>query len=180
MTLSGLDAGTTASVPAGSTAPAAAGETTAAPAAVTPSVTPSTTPTLTYRTVTVTRKLTVAAGTVKDSSLAEGRTRMIARRRSGVERRTYRVTLRDGVELSRTLVSRVVVRAPVARVVTVGTKQVTASCDPNHSGACVPIASDVDCAGGSGNGPAYVEGPVTVIGTDIYRLDSDGDSIGCK
>ncbi|WP_431606782.1 hypothetical protein [Mycolicibacterium neoaurum] len=29
-----------------------------------------------------------------------------------------------------------------------------APCDPNYSGACVPIASDVDCAGGSGNGPA--------------------------
>jgi hypothetical protein len=53
------------------------------------------------------------------------------------------------------------------------------SCDPNYSGACVPIASDVDCAGGSGNGPAYVRGPVTVIGSDIYKLDSDHDGIGC-
>jgi hypothetical protein len=41
-------------------------------------------------------------------------------------------------------------------------------CDPNYSGACVPIASDVDCAGGSGDGPAYVQGPVYVIGRDIY------------
>ena len=54
-----------------------------------------------------------------------------------------------------------------------------AECDPNYSGACVPIASDVDCAGGSGNGPAYVQGPVTVIGDDIYDLDRDGDKIGC-
>ncbi len=53
-------------------------------------------------------------------------------------------------------------------------------CDPNYSGACVPIASDVDCAGGSGNGPAYVQGPVYVIGTDIYDLDRDGDGIGCE
>ncbi len=52
-------------------------------------------------------------------------------------------------------------------------------CDPNYSG-CVPIASDVDCAGGKGNGPAYVRGPVTVIGSDIYKLDSDGDGIGCE
>jgi hypothetical protein len=52
-------------------------------------------------------------------------------------------------------------------------------CDPNYSG-CVPIASDVDCAGGSGNGPAYVKGPVKVIGKDIYRLDRDGDGIGCE
>ncbi len=55
-----------------------------------------------------------------------------------------------------------------------------ASCDPNYTGACVPIASDVDCAGGSGNGPAYVGGPVTVIGSDIYGLDRDGDRIGCE
>ncbi len=54
------------------------------------------------------------------------------------------------------------------------------SCDPNYSGACVPIASDVDCAGGSGNGPAYVQGPVTVTGSDIYGLDSDSDGIGCE
>ena len=56
----------------------------------------------------------------------------------------------------------------------------TSGCDPNYSGACVPIASDVDCLGGSGNGPAYVQGPVTVIGTDIYGLDRDGDGIGCE
>jgi hypothetical protein len=52
-------------------------------------------------------------------------------------------------------------------------------CDPNYSG-CVPIASDVDCAGGSGNGPAYVQGPVTIVGSDIYDLDSDNDGLGCE
>lgn len=52
-------------------------------------------------------------------------------------------------------------------------------CDPNYSG-CVPIASDVDCAGGSGNGPAYVRGPVEVIGRDIYGLDADHDGVGCE
>lgn len=55
-----------------------------------------------------------------------------------------------------------------------------ADCDPNYSGACVPIASDVDCASGSGNGPAYVQGPVTVVGTDIYDLDRDGNGTGCE
>ncbi|HKY44092.1 MAG TPA: hypothetical protein VJM50_13485 [Pyrinomonadaceae bacterium] len=59
------------------------------------------------------------------------------------------------------------------------TSATAAQCDPNYSG-CVPIASDVDCAGGSGNGPAYVKGPVKVIGKDIYRLDSDRDGIGCE
>lgn len=55
----------------------------------------------------------------------------------------------------------------------------SSQCDPNYSG-CVPIASDVDCEGGSGNGPVYVKGPVKVIGKDIYGLDRDGDGIGCE
>ena len=58
--------------------------------------------------------------------------------------------------------------------------QPQSNCDPNYSGACVPIASDVDCAGGSGNGPAYVQGPVKVIGSDIYDLDRDSDGWGCE
>ena len=56
----------------------------------------------------------------------------------------------------------------------------TAECDPNYEGACVPVASDVDCAGGSGNGPEYVQGPVRVIGTDVYGLDRNNDGIGCE
>jgi resuscitation-promoting factor RpfB len=52
-------------------------------------------------------------------------------------------------------------------------------CDPNYS-PCVPIAPDVDCAGGSGDGPEYVTGPVNVIGEDIYNLDADGDGVGCE
>jgi resuscitation-promoting factor RpfB len=55
-----------------------------------------------------------------------------------------------------------------------------AGCDPNYSGQCVPIASDVDCAGGSGNGPAYITGTVRVVGTDIYGLDRDHDGVGCE
>ena len=59
------------------------------------------------------------------------------------------------------------------------TPAISAQCDPNYSD-CVPIASDVDCAGGKGDGPAYVKGPVKVIGKDIYRLDGDHDGIGCE
>jgi hypothetical protein len=53
-------------------------------------------------------------------------------------------------------------------------------CDPNYAGGCVPIASDVDCAGGSGNGPAYFDGPADVVGDDVYGLDSDHDGIACE
>jgi len=51
-----------------------------------------------------------------------------------------------------------------------------AGCDYNP---CLAPASDYDCEGGSGDGPAYT-GTVEVIGTDIYGLDEDGDGIGCE
>ena len=54
-----------------------------------------------------------------------------------------------------------------------------ATCDPNYE-PCVPIDSDVDCEGGQGNGPSYVRGPVRVVGRDKYRLDGDGDGVGCE
>lgn len=54
------------------------------------------------------------------------------------------------------------------------------SCHPSYQGACVPAdASDVDCAGGSGDGPEYT-GRVTVVGPDVYDLDRDGDGVGCQ
>jgi len=53
-----------------------------------------------------------------------------------------------------------------------------ATCDPNYRGACVPVAKDVDCTG-MGNGPAFVTGPVQVVGTDVYRLDPNKDGVGC-
>jgi hypothetical protein len=71
-------------------------------------------------------------------------------------------------------------KAPAPAPVRPAAPAAPSGCDPNYAGACVPIASDVDCAGGKGNGPAYVRGPVTVIGTDIYGLDNDRDGIGCE
>ena len=54
-------------------------------------------------------------------------------------------------------------------------------CDPNYRGACLKAnVSDYDCAGGSGNGPYYVRGPIRVVGRDHYRLDADHDGIACE
>jgi hypothetical protein len=51
-----------------------------------------------------------------------------------------------------------------------------AGCDPNCKGACLdPNASDYACEGGSGDGPKYVAGPITVVGNDHFGLDRDGD-----
>ena len=154
-----------------------------ATASVTPSVTPSTpaqaSSVVEKRTVTSKRPIPFKTMRVNDSALSKGSTRVRNPGVRGIEILTYKVTLRNGIQTHKELVRKVIVRAPVTRVVVVGTKE-TQQCDPNYSGACVPIASDVDCAGGSGNGPAYVQGPVQVIGTDIYGLDRDGDGIGCE
>jgi hypothetical protein len=54
-------------------------------------------------------------------------------------------------------------------------------CHPSYKGACLdPDASDYDCAGGSGDGPKYAEGPITVVGSDDYDLDRDGDGTACE
>ena len=91
---------------------------------------------------------------------------------------TYEITVTDGVPTGKRLVRSVVTKRPVTKVVAIGTRS-EPGCDPNYSGACVPIDSDVDCGGGSGNGPSYVYGEVKVIGSDIYDLDCDGDGYGC-
>ncbi|HWU22765.1 MAG TPA: PASTA domain-containing protein [Nocardioides sp.] len=56
---------------------------------------------------------------------------------------------------------------------------VQTNCTPGYS-PCLPPASDYDCAGGSGNGPAYADQTEVVTGSDPYELDSDGDGYGCE
>jgi hypothetical protein len=64
-------------------------------------------------------------------------------------------------------------------------------CNENYA-ACVPVATDVDCApveggtsaaGGASradaDGPSYLSEPVAVLGDDVYDLDTDHDGIGC-
>ncbi|MFF0266819.1 G5 domain-containing protein [Kribbella sp. NPDC004536] len=121
--------------------------------------------------------------TVTDDSVTKGEKRVRTAGVNGARRLTYRVTYVDGVQTAKRLVRQEVVKEPRTQVTVVGTKvdepAQSNDCDPNYSG-CVPIASDVDCAGGSGNGPEYVQGPIEVIGTDIYRLDADHDGIACE
>lgn len=123
---------------------------------------------------------------VQDSSVPKGQTVVVTEGEDGEKTIEYEVVYENGEEISRRKISEVVNRSPVDKVVHIGTYVAPkpqpvpqSQCDPNYSG-CVPIASDVDCAGGSGNGPAYVRGPVSVIGVDIYGLDGDNDGIGCE
>lgn len=152
--------------------------TASAPPSDSPATSPADSPATEVRTVTETRSIPFGRRTVNDSSLAKGTSKVRTRGVAGLKRLTYRVTVVNGVQTGKTLLREEIVKQPVTEVVAVGTK--ASNCDPNYIWACVPIASDVDCAGGSGNGPAYVQGPVKVVGTDIYDLDADGDGIGCE
>lgn len=49
-----------------------------------------------------------------------------------------------------------------------------------RSASGLPAAGDIDCAGGGGDGPSFVIGPVPVAPGDPHGLDRDGDGIGCE
>lgn len=137
-----------------------------------------------HKTVRIKKMIPYSHNTVRTSALDKGVTVMDQQGQPGVRVRVVRLTLKNGVVVRRNLVNTFVKRKPVAQVKLVGTHvepkpKPASNCDPNYAGACVPVASDVDCAGGSGDGPEYVQGPVRVVGDDIYDLDRDGDNIAC-
>ncbi|MBO0984200.1 G5 domain-containing protein [Rathayibacter sp. SD072] len=170
-------------------APAAEPTRSASPAPTRTAVpTPTPTVVVTTETVTETAPVPRATRTEEDPTADQGSSVVIAGS-DGVLTRTVEIVKHDGVEVSRTQVSEAVTTAPVDDVTRVGTRvpppapapaaAAASGCDSNYTGDCVPIDSDVDCAAGSGNGPSYVRGPVTVVGSDIYDLDRDGDGIAC-
>jgi len=141
-------------------------------------------PKIEVKIITETESIAFETEETTDSGLEKGKTKVVQEGKEGKKEIKYEVTYENGTEKSRKKISESVVVKPVNKIVATGTYTppvaVTppSNCDPNYSG-CVPIASDVDCAGGSGNGPAYVAGPVYVIGNDIYDLDRDDDGVGC-
>lgn len=158
-------------------------ETASQPTSVPKPVTKAT-PVVTTKEVVELRVIAFKKKTVTDDSLPKGEKEVRTKGVNGTRRLTYRVTLVDGVQTAKHLVRQEVAKEPRTQITAVGTKvdepqEESSGCDPNYSG-CVPIASDVDCSGGSGNGPEYVAGPIEVLGSDIYRLDADHDGIACE
>jgi hypothetical protein len=142
-------------------------------------------PVITTKVETETQPIEFSKKTIEDGSLAKGTVTVRTAGVTGVKTITHTITLTDGVETDRKTTD-TVTTAPIEEVTAIGTYEapvpvprVSSSCDPNYSG-CVPIASDVDCAGGSGNGPAYAHGPISVIGIDVYDLDRDNDGLACE
>jgi len=88
---------------------------------------------------------------------------------------TVRSTQTVRVTVNRTVQTTVTTTAQLVA----GPATSAADCTPGYS-PCIPPGPDVDCAGGSGDGPRYVQGPVYVTGSDPYGLDRDGNGVGCQ
>jgi hypothetical protein len=146
-------------------------------------------PVVTHRTVRQRQQIPFSSRIQKSAALKRGVRQVTQNGAAGVRLKVFRVTLKNGAVSSRKLMRTLVVRRPISRITMRGTRvdppppapapALSARCDPNYSGACVPVASDVDCGGGSGNGPAYVYSSVRIVGYDVYDLDADGDGYGC-
>lgn len=153
--------------------------------------TPTPTPVASTREEVVTEAIPFTETRADDGALAAGQTQVRTPGQNGEKTLTYLVHLSDGQEVSRELLSDVVTTQPVTQVIANGTyvappppapapAQPAGNCDSNYADACVPVDSDVDCAGGSGNGPSYFSGIARVVGSDIYDLDRDGDGLACE
>ncbi|WBQ05480.1 G5 domain-containing protein [Kribbella sp. CA-293567] len=145
---------------------------------------PKRVPRVVTKNLVVTRAIPFKKKNVKDPELPQGEVVVTTVGVKGTKKLTYAVTYTDGRETRRRLVRQQITVRAVTQVTSIGTleeeSEPAGGCDPNYGGGCVPIASDVDCSSGSGNGPAYVTGPVQVIGSDVYDLDRDNDGLGCE
>lgn len=140
-------------------------------------------PVLTYKNIQETETIPFEKITQNDPTMDKGSVSVTTPGANGEKVKTYKVTLTDNIETARELVKEEVTVQPVNEVTSIGTHVAPvqqSNCDPNYADGCVPIASDVDCGGGSGNGPAYFYGTARVVGRDIYGLDRDGDGIACE
>lgn len=164
----------------------------AKPFASTPTEKPSPSPKpTTYEDVEVSAVVPFERATVDDPNIDAGQVVITTAGIAGTKVSTYRVKYVDGKEVSREIVSEVITVPPVDEITSTGTRQPApppapvplvqsgGECHSSYAGVCVPFDSDVDCAGGSGNGPSYVSGPLRVVGWDEYDLDRDGDGIAC-
>lgn len=160
----------------------------ATPTAAAPTPTPTPTPERKESVIEEPAPIPFTTSSVDDPNLDAGLTAVATPGANGQKVTRILVVTVDGVEISREVVEEVVTMQPVNEVIAVGSRQPPPppppapednGCDSNYEGACVPVSSDVDCAGGSGNGPAYVDGPVWIVGSDVYDLDRDGDGIAC-
>lgn len=87
------------------------------------------------------------------------------------------VKTKDGVEISRALISESITVPPVDKIVAIGTKVVQkhndGSCDPHYTPCVKKTGHDIDCK------DIGYQVHVVTPGEDPYDLDRDTDGIGC-
>ncbi|MGH3334602.1 MAG: thermonuclease family protein, partial [Nocardioides sp.] len=64
-------------------------------------------------------------------------------------------------------------KAPAPPPTPTPTPTLAPSCNANYGRVCLPLSGDVDCSG-------ITAQDIPVVGTDVFRLDADGDGIGCE
>jgi hypothetical protein len=159
------------------------------PTVATTLATTSTVPPTTIEKVTVPRLIGLRLARAKASLADQGLTAKItykstARYRAGTVISQSRKA--GGDVLPDTTITLVVAKAPpppppTAPPAPPPTAPPARSCHPSYEGDCLKVGiGDYDCAGGSGNGPNYVQGTVRVVGPDEFDLDRDGDGWGCE
>ncbi len=74
------------------------------------------------QTETITETLPFGRQVVRDAGLPQGEQRLLQRGESGLREKVYRITLEDGVEVERALVSERIVREPQDEILLVGTQ----------------------------------------------------------
>ena len=168
--------------------PAAATASTAAATTSAPAPTTTAPPLTTVRTATVPRLVGMKTGQAK-TALSRGGLRWTVSYRSTnrfVPGTVISQSGKAGAEVRPGVrVALVVAKAPPPPPTTAPPPPTTSAprnCDPAYPDVCLHQGiGDYDCAGGSGNGPNYVEGPLRVLPPDPFDLDGyDNDGIGCE
>ena len=92
---------------------------------------------------TVTEDVTIPFETVssKSSSLEKGKTQLVKEGKNGTKRITYSCTVIDGEVISKTVESEKVIKAPVNREVSIGTKTITISSGNNNTTVSKPVTT---------------------------------------
>lgn len=117
----------------------------------------------------------------EDASLQLGEIRVISPGMPGQQRVSYEVTYKCGMPAEKKPVAAPEILVKAVDEIIAEHSPAPPNCDPNYEyAACVPIASDVDCAGAIGEDGPFVSGTFDVIGVDIYGLDPDEDGIACN
>jgi hypothetical protein len=98
------------------------------------------------KTETDTKAVPFTSTTVQDSSLAQGTSNVTTSGVNGVETLTYKVTLTNGSQTSKQLVSDVITTKPVTQITTVGTYVAPSTPTGCTNGTYVNSAGDTVCS----------------------------------